>query len=336
MISHHTPLTLFIIKRFHTYNEQSCNIVSNGLRTSAQAVVDMLLAEGYRAKVVEAIDGNCIDRLVNENQPSRVVIEAIWVTPAKMAELQKLWPKVRWTVRVHSEIPFLANEGMAIDWLYQYAGQGIEIAFNSPQTVHDLNVLFRAVYLPNYYPLRKPRPARPDDGVIDVGCFGAIRPFKNQLMQAFAAVRYARIRGKKLRFHMNGSRQEQGGNNNLKNIIALSKAANFELVLHDWLEHEDFLEVIGAMDVVLQVSMSETFCITAADAVSMGVPMVGSSAIPWLPKFSQADPSSAQSIVDVMGRENRVVVWMNREALQHYLHETVETWNKWLANCTTS
>jgi hypothetical protein len=332
MITHHTPLTLFIVKRFHTYDQTACHPVSNGLTTSAQIIVDMLLAEGQRAKLVEAIDGNCIDRLVNENRPARVVIEAIWVTPAKFAELKKLWPKVRWTVRVHSEIPFLASEGMAIDWLYQYAGQGIEIAFNSAQAAHDANVIFTSAYLPNYYPLRKPRPCRPDDPVVDVGCFGAIRPLKNQLMQAFAAVRYARIRGKKLRFHMNSTRQEQGGNNNLKNIIALSKAARFELVLHNWLEHEEFLELIGAMDIVLQVSLTETFCLTAADAVSMGVPLVGSSAIPWLPRFSQADPDSAQSIVDAMNRENRIVVWINRESLENYLKHVVKEWNEWLSN----
>jgi len=332
MITHHTPLTLFIIKRFHTYNNIACHPTSNGLRTSAQIIVDMLLAEGKRAKLVEAIDGNCIDRLVNENKPDRVVIEAVWVTPAKIAELQKLWPKVRWTIRIHSEIPFLAHEGNAIDWIYQYVTQNIEIAFNSAQIIHDFNVLAQAAYLPNYYPLRKPRPCRPDDHVIDVGCFGAIRPLKNQLMQAFAAVRYARIHGRKLRFHMNSTRQEQGGGNVLKNIIALSKAANFELVMHEWLEHAEFLELIGSMDIVLQVSLSETFCITAADAVSMGVPMVGSETIPWLPKFSQADPANAQSIVDAMERENRVIVWMNREHLERYLHQTVEVWNKWLAN----
>lgn len=328
MIKPHTPLTLFVIKKFHDY--EGHHQISNGLKTSAQIVVDMLLAEGQRAKLVEAIDGNCIDRLVNENKPERVIIEAIWVTPAKFAELQRLWPKVRWTVRIHSEIPFLANEGMAIDWINQYANQGVEIAFNSAQTVHDFNVLVQSAYLPNYYPLRKPRAERPCDKILDVGCFGAVRPLKNQLMQAFAAIRYARIHDRKMRFHMNGSRQEQGGNNNLKNITALLKAAGFELVLHDWLPHEEFLELVGAMDIILQVSLSETFCIVAADAVSMGVPLVGSHAIPWLPDFSSADPDSAQSIVDAMNRAGRISVHMNNESLKHYLHETVETWNRWL------
>src|SRR6202043_1892147 len=108
------PLTLFIVKQFYS-SPGYCH--STGLRTSAQFVVDMLLSEGHRAKLVEAVDGNSIDRLVSQNNPTRVVLEAIWVTPDKLAQLIKLHPKVRWTVRIHSEISFLANEGMAFAWI---------------------------------------------------------------------------------------------------------------------------------------------------------------------------------------------------------------------------
>jgi len=329
MLCHHTPLCLFVIKRFHGYGHHH-HPISNGLRNSAQIVVDMLLAEGHRAKLVDVIDANGIDRVVAEYRPDRVVLEAIWVTPAKLRELKKLWPKVKWTVRIHSEVPFLANEGVAIDWIHQYASDNVEVAFNSKQALHDLNILVAGSYLPNFYPLRKPRRQKPSGKILDVGCFGAVRPLKNQLVQACAAVRYARIHSKHLRFHMNGTRQEQGGNNNLKNISALIEAAGFELVLHPWLEHHDFLELIGRMDFCLQVSLTETFCIVAADAVSMGVPLVGSEEIPWLPEISHADPSSAQSIVDAMNRAGNVSVLVNAMALKHYLKETIETWNRWL------
>ena len=323
------PLTLFILKRFQDYNGQSQ--ISSGLRTSARFVVEMLLAEGQRAKLVMAIDGNSIDALVAQYQPTRVILEALWATPAKMAELQKLHPKVRWTIRVHSETPFLAQEGMAITWIAQYLKQGIEVAFNSKQTVNDFTVLGRSTYLPNYYPMRKPRaPKPPSHQQLDIGCFGAIRPLKNQLIQAFAAVKFAQMKGKKLHFHLNGTRIEQHGTNNLKNIQALLAAAGQTLVEHPWMEHEEFLELISEMDICLQVSLSESFNLTSADAVSMGVPLIGSNAIAWLPERSQADVASAESICQAMQQADTATVLMNQAALKSYLHSTVAAWMHWI------
>jgi len=319
---------LFILKRFYDYNGHYP--VNNGLKTSARFVVDFLQHEGVKAKLVEAVDGNCIDRLVTENKPDKVVLEAIWATPTKLAELQRLHPKIKWTVRIHSETPFLAAEGVAVAWINDYIKQGVEVAFNSLETKGDFSVLGKTSYLPNYYPLRKPRPAQPATPVINVGCFGAIRPLKNQLIQAFAAVRFAKDAGTDMVFHMNGSRIEQFGDNNLKNIQALLDATGFTLKLHPWLDHEDFLELVASMDICLQVSLSESFCIVASDAVSIGVPLVGSEAIRWLPERSQADVSSVDSIVSAIERANATTVIMNQAALKTYLKNSAKAWNTWL------
>lgn len=330
MSCHQLPLTLFIVKKCYEYD--GSGYFANGLLMSAQFVVDMLLAEGNRAKVVTAIDGNSIDALVSQNMPARVVIEAIWVTPGKFAELQRLHPSVKWTVRVHSETPFLAQEGCAVQWIIQYSKQGIEVAFNSTKTMGDFQIVARTAYLPNYYPLRKPRTLRPSGKQIDVGCFGAIRPLKNQLIQACAAVRYAAARSKKLVFHMNGSRIEQFGNSNLKNITALIAGAGQTLNLHPWLDREEFLELVATMDICLQVSLTESFNIVSADAVSMGVPLVGSEAISWLPRRSQADVDSSESIVTAMDLASTSTVSMNHAALEDYTVASVRTWNRWLAS----
>jgi hypothetical protein len=231
---------------------------------------------------------------------------------------------------VHSEIPFLANEGMAIHWLVSYQKQGIEVAFNSDQTVQNYLILGKATYLPNYYPLRKPRLVRPECRQLDIGCFGAIRPLKNQLIQAFAAIQYAKSKGKKLVFHMNGFRIEQFGQNNLKNIQALFAATEQTLEIHPWLEHDDFLELIAQMDLCLQVSLSESFNIVSADAVSMGVPLVGSEAISWLPKRSQARVDSVESIICAMKTAGSTLVAMNHAALEHYLQNAVREWTNWI------
>ena len=323
-----TPLSLFIIKKSSDYGGP--HAMSSGLRNSVEFIVNMLLMEGRRAKLVIAVDGNSIDALVAQSKPANVVIEAIWVTPAKMAELQRLHPKVKWTVRVHSEIPFLAAEGNAVAWIAEYMKMGIEVAFNSQATAQDFSLLGCVGYLPNYYPLRKPRPQVTPSSTLNVGCFGAIRPLKNQLIQAFAAVMFAKSKNKQLVFHINGSRVEQNGANNLKNIRALCDAAKATLVEHPWLDHEQFLELLAEMDVCLQVSYSESFCIVASDAVSMGVPLVGSDAISWLPERSTAEVNSVQSIVAAMGRANATGVEMNHAALRAYLKKALDAWNRWV------
>ena len=327
MNTHH-PLTLFILKGLHDYD--GSQKVSSGLRNSSAFVVEMLLREGQRAKLADAIDGNCIDRIVTLERPARVVIEALWVTPAKMRELKQLHPEIRWTVRIHSEIPFLANEGIAVEWIAEYMAIGVEVAFNSSQSAEDFALLGPVEYLPNYYPLRKPRTRKAATADLHVGCFGAIRPLKNQLIQAFAAVKYAEICGKHLIFHMNQGRIEQLGESNLKNIEALIIVSGNELVQHPWMGHEEFLETVACMDVCLQVSLSESFNIVSADVVSIGVPLVGSESIRWLPTRSKAKPDSVESIVAAMGRAGETSIEMNHVALEQYLARTVKRWNDWL------
>ena len=331
MNAHHRPLVLFIIKKFHGYGSGTSHPTSNGLAKSASFVVEMLRQHGHNAQLEIALDGNSIDRIVTRHRPSRVILEAIWVTPRKLAELIRLHPSIRWAVRVHSEIPFLANEGNAIEWLASYTMMGVEVAFNSEQTVRDFEILSSTVFLPNYYPLQKPREFRTHGKAIHVGCFGAIRPLKNQLMQAFAAIRFADRYNKHLVFHINGSRLEQSGENNLRNIKAIFAATHHELRIHAWAEHRDFLKLVAEMDICLQVSLSESFNIVSADAVSLGVPLIGSPAISWLPSRSQADPGSAESIVEAMSFADRHTVKKNYVALKKYLAVSIDAWNEWIA-----
>ncbi len=322
---------LFVVKRCYRYDGE--RQVSRGLLISAQMVASMLVAMGYDALVAEAVDGNSIDALVARHRPTRVVIEAIWVTPAKLAELSGLWPRVRWTVRVHSEFPFLANEGMAIEWLEGYSSIAAEVAFNARRAVEDFSLIGLSCWLPNTYLAEDAWAGRPpvvESKTLHVGCFGAIRPLKNQLQQAVAAVRFARQQGRGLVFHMNGSRLEQFGENNLKNIKAFLRGASAALDLHPWLDHEGFRALVARMDICLQVSLTESFCIVAADAVSQGVALVGSPAIEWLPLRAQADPLSTDSIVSAMHKAGRRQVAENRRSLARQMAESARAWRAWV------
>ena len=140
-------------KRSHYYHTPpDPDALSTGLYTSCRLIVDMLTDHGFQASLVIVTDNNDIDRVVNRIKPDVVIIEALWVVPSKFKILKQLYPKVIWVVRIHSDFPFLAHEGMAMGWIYDYFRLGVMVAANSE---HVTQVLGSMVYLPNYYPVPK-------------------------------------------------------------------------------------------------------------------------------------------------------------------------------------
>jgi hypothetical protein len=199
-------------------------------------------------------------------------------------------------------------------WLFGYAKyDNVTITPNTIKMVNDVRKMMaplyshselreKVQYLPNYYLEQGVTPIHRDFGVLNIACFGSIRPLKNQLIQAVAAISYAKTYNKKLRFHINGTRIEQG-NNVLKNIRDLFRSldsSDYELVEHDWLDHPEFLKLISTMDLSMQVSFSETQNIVTCDAVSQNVPVVVSKEISWVAKRFHADATDTKDIMRKM------------------------------------
>ncbi len=314
--------------------------ISSGLLNSAGFVHKMLLAEGYDSTLVEVKDNNDIDKEVTKVKPDVVIIEALWVVPSKFDVLQKLHPNVTWIIRLHSEIPFIANEGIAMEWIYEYQKyKNVCISINSETTYNDLNALLpnKVVYLPNYYPVdfTNTNYKKVEKDVINVGCFGAVRPLKNQLYQATAAIEYANAVNKKLRFHINQARVENKGDSVLKNIRNLFlNNPKHELVQHGWLSHSDFKKLISTMDVGLQVSFTETFNIVAADFVDCNVPIVVSDQIEWMSYLYKAKPTDSKSIMEKMNfalkTSNLNIQFINKLSLWYYGKTSKAVWKKYL------
>lgn len=335
------PRTLFILRKRedswgqldpYTYN-------SSGLLNSAAFINDMLIEDGFESKLVQVRDTNKIDKEVYDYNPDIVVLEAIWCPPAKLRELVKLHHHKhrKWIVRNHSEIPFLGFEGVSLEWMMEYPSiHNVFISCNSPIANQEFEYLTSLrhgkstpVYLlPNYYPTHKVHSKQfVERDVVDVGCFGAIRPLKNTLQQAVASIIFARSLKKKLRFHVNSSRIEDNAHPVLKSIRALFKDyPNCELVEVPWMNRENFLSLCGQMDIGLQVSYSETFNIVTADLVSRGVPVVCSSEIPWIPERLQADPSSALNIAEVLLSTYGKSVDSEVESLREYGRFSKKIW----------
>ena len=313
--------------------------MSSGLYNSVNFVVNMLKGLGVEAKLVDVVDNNCIDREVSLFKPTHVVIEALWVVPSKFEVLTKLHPNVKWIVRLHSDLPFIACEGIAMEWIFLTdKNPNVSIAANSYRMDDDLTGLLTKpiVYLPNYYPTKKHsifdlRIHKCSD-TIDIGCFGAIRQLKNQLIQAVGAIHFANRIGKKLKFHINGNRIEGNADPVIKNIRKLFEAntQGHELVEHNWMPHAEFLKVVGGMDILMQVSFSETYNIVTADAIMQGVPVVTSSEIKFVSKIFYANTTSAKNIASALYRTHLLAKFnlhhINQVLLSQNSDDAIDAW----------
>ena len=343
---------LSILKRREDY---SCCIhtkvgLITGLYNSASFVNSMLNNSGVESKLVVVTDNNDIDREVTQYKPTHCIIEAVWVVPSKFTVLQKLHPNVKWIIRIHSEMPFMANEGMALSWFGDYSlFDNIILAPNSPRMLrevrtflkiknnwNDVQVNEKVVYLPNYYPQQYKLPKVIDtenqNEYIDIGCFGAIRPLKNHLMQALVAAEFCEAVGRKLKFHCNAGRIEMKGEPVLHNLQGMFEHLNrrgHQLVFHRWLEREEFLNLCSQMDIGMQVSLTETFNIVAADLVSQGIPVVGSREIPWASSIYNSDPCDSKQMINALLRtyySSRINVMVNQYFLNKYTNKTNKIW----------
>jgi hypothetical protein len=345
---------LFILKRREDYNSKEHNKVglSTGLFNSATFMNDMLNDLNIPSNIEVAIDNNCIDKLVTKHKPTHVIIEALWVVPSKFTVLCRLHPNVKWIIRLHSEMPFLANEGIALDWIGDYANyNNVIIAANALRCLNEIRFYLgtkmnwneetrnnKVIYLPNYYPQNYSYKEYNVGDTINICCFGAVRPMKNHLMQAIAAIKFANSINKKLNFHINSGRIEQKGETVIRNLEALFSHLNehgHQLIAHEWKTREEFLNLCTKMDIGMQVSFSETFNIVGADIISQGVPLVGSKEIPWIDDYYSASANDTDEIFKALIKIHHspeLNVINNLNLLSIYTSESSNIWEKYFNN----
>lgn len=297
---------LFVLKDRGSYGGKPG---SYGLINSCTFVIEELRKHGIDAELVQVVDNNDIDREVTKRRPTHVFIEALWVIPAKFEVLSRLHPGVEWIIHLHSKIPFLATEGMSIQWIGEYLalrkkGIKISVAANNQDCMEQLNVPFDGVFtLPNMYfpPKLSSVEVFPHQRFIDIGCFGALRVLKNTLEQAILAMKFAEKNGKILRFHINHSEHEPEITDPVyKNLVYLFQPTQHLLYNHGWLPHEEFLKLVLTMDLGMQVSYTESFNIVAADFIHCNIPIVVSDEINWVYPLYRANVAEPDDILSKM------------------------------------
>ena len=340
---------LFVCKKRN--NSYDPTGISYGLLNSCRFVGEAMESEFpdvFTYDIVVVTDNNDIEREVVRHKPTHVIIEALWVVPSKFEILLPKYKHISWTVRLHSKAPFIANEGIAFEWMHAYARLSLDhknfgMSVNDKSFSKDMTDLFdqNVAWLPNVYnpaPCGHPRKELTDKNIIDIGCFGAIRPLKNHLELAIAAITYADACDLTLRFHINSERVEQKGEPILKNIRSLFAGTKHELVEHPWYNHHDFLKVVRTMDLGMQISFSETFNSVAADFVNNDVPVIVSDEIGWASRLYQVSPTDTKKIIRKIKFAHNFnglgVHYLNKMGLNSYNKKAIEGWLEYLFhNC---
>jgi glycosyltransferase involved in cell wall biosynthesis len=273
-------------------------------------------------------------------ETTHVILAAPWLETSDVASLAAEFSEVNFVVVSHSSVGFLAADPHAIRLLrqtadLQLATHNVFVGANSKKFSDWATAAWgvHAVCLPNLYSLAevfKSRNRRWDGGPLRLGLFGANRPLKNFLSGAAAAVELA------TRLHVPVELLLSSGRNEGGNFLALEelteKVGNLKLTYTDWLPWAEFRRLVRTVDLVLQVSYTETFNVVCADAIAEGVPVVASDAIDWVPDWWRAradEPMDVARVAERLLRDPNASS-NGREALQAYVDRGVVMWWQFL------
>ena len=252
---------------------------------------------------------NSIDEYNQEHEHplTHVIISAPWLSKMDMESLIKHFSTIQFVIESHSNVGFLQADPWSLERFRQamelsHKYPNIKVAGNSARFVDWMRLAYEedVVLLPNLYPTFPIRQhCKSPDGVTKIGAFGAVRPQKNFMTAAAAAIAIQKMIGAPVEFHMSTGGEGDGGSVSRAISEMCHDIPNFTLIRHAWRPWEHFIELISDMDLMLQPSYTESFNMITADGILVGVPSVVSSAITWAPKYWKADSDDALDIAEV-------------------------------------
>jgi len=314
-----------------------------GLGINAYHTAKVLRENGVSAYPVSVWNVDDVLKAIAQRPYTDIVIDALWIGKEDLTRIVQSFPDIHFFVRSHSQIGFLQVEPGAIKILrdslsLQESELNLHVAGNSPRFRHFVQGVYNqdCVLLPNLYHLERPanRPHHHNGShrTIRVASFGSMRHLKMHSVAAAGALLLAQSRGRDLEFHLSIHREEHGAGSlhSIRNMFTGLPWA--KLVEDPWTDWGDFRRLVSHMDLFIQVSATETFNLSTADAVAEGVPCVVSAAIDWLPSDFHADIDDAQDVARVGWRlvSDPLASEEACEALRKYQREAVTTWKRQL------
>lgn len=315
-----------------------------GLNVSTMLMHLELVRRGFNSSYTGVIDDNDIDRVIYFLKPTHLILNAFWYRPEKIELLCNKYKEVKFFLRCHSKLNFLAMEGNGIKRLLEYISlsenyKNVFVASNSYEMVKDVQQVFdkHITWIPNLYFMHKPINynlwTKNSKAPLKIGIFCAMRPFKNIITQAGAAVSIGEKLNVPVEIHIITGREEMGGHtvvNSLKQMFDGISKEKAKIIEYPWLCHNDFLELISKMHIGLQVTYTESFNIIAADFLSQNKPVMVSPSVAYLPNWIGLNPDNLENIAD-----NTIRI-LNSKFLQYalitYGKYRIRKWNRLAAD----
>ncbi len=297
-----------------TYKNFSNNpgISHVGLGVAALNTAKTLRRCGIKASVWPLRkERDLLDRLCQDPTVTHCVVSAPWIGSPMWDEILGKYPDIQFAVNCHSNVGFLQADTDGVRFLregidIEQGVQNFKVAGNSKKFVRWLHraYCFPCAYLPNLYYVDH-LATRADrfhnhyqGGVLRIGAFGAIRPQKNLMSAAGAALEIANELKAETEIWINSEHYCENQVQNSINAL-LDNLPGIRIVRCGWSTWPDFRRTVRTMHLLLQVSYTESFNNVTADGVVEGVPSVVSNAIEWVPEYWQARMDDVNDIARV-------------------------------------
>jgi glycosyltransferase involved in cell wall biosynthesis len=303
-----------IFKDFAAWIRTSCV----GLNVAGYTTAKVLRDQGIDVSVFPVRHNidivNALDKYneTHEKPLTHVVISAPWLTRHELKCIIRHYPTIQFVILSHSNVGFLQADPGGVELLRSYLSlaedhENLKVGGNSARFVEWLRRAYRreadqTVLLPNLYPLDpKLTMKAPWDSYspIKIGAFGAVRPEKNFMTAAAAAILIHSILNVPVEFHMSEGGEGDQGRTSPAIEQMVAGIPGITLVRHEWMFWDRFIELISEMDLLIQVSYTESFNMVTADGISVGVPSVVSPVIYWAPNAWKADPDDVVEVAEI-------------------------------------
>ena len=283
-----------------------------GLAVAGFTSADYLRRRGVDANAYPVRDNvdivKAIDKYneLHSKRLTNVVISAPWLSTWDVKALLRHYPEIEFLILSHSNVGFLQADPWGLALYRQYAElarthKNLHIGGNCTRFVRWFETAYQVecYCLPNLYPGGEDVRSKVWDcssNVVKIGAFGAIRPEKNFMCAAAAATVMKQALDVPVELHMSAG-GEGCKSTTLSAIEQMTEnIPNFRLIRHGWETWDKFIKLVGSMDLMIQVSYTESFNMVTADGISRGVPVVVSPVINWAPESWKADPDDVMDI----------------------------------------
>lgn len=264
--------------------------------TRGRLCVDLLGERDITAACVTLPSPARLEQLIEELRPRLIINRAVLIDLDVTERLARQYPRVKFVAVNHSSIAHFATtpDIWRKHWAYFRLAEQLPNCYLATPDERNLQAALRPdiagklVWLPNPVRMTDWTPRSMGEPPT-VSLIAAGRPMKNLPTQLLAYGLASRARPMRLLVSTRGG------------IASMLREACHHLQIDaefaDWQDWPEYQERLQSIDIGLQVSHTESFNYVALEHMLAGVPVVGSSAIRYLPGFCQApiDDPRAQS-----------------------------------------